>query len=127
MKASSLFCALFVFVGSLPFLTFAADFNLEKDLQHALEQSRSMAVSPQTQARKEGSAISLQRASVNLESGSAKMSEVERLRSMLEDTLVSHLLLQERFRLRSEKVKNMGDRSCWAASGHGRKVHNGTR
>ena len=66
--------------------------DLEKDLQASLEQS--------------GKQVSL--AARKLEAGLDASAEIARIRALSENIRVTHLLLEERFRLREEKVKTLG-------------------
>ena len=66
--------------------------DLEKDLQASLEQS--------------GKQVSL--AARKLEAGLDASAEIARIRTLSENIRVTHLLLEERFRLREEKVKTLG-------------------
>jgi hypothetical protein len=69
--------------------------DLEKDLQASLEQSRKQ--------------VSL--AAGKFERGLDASPEIARLRSLSENICITHLLLEERFRLREEKVKTLGSKA----------------
>ena len=66
--------------------------DLEKDLQTSLEQS--------------GKQVSL--AARKLEAGLDASPEIARLRTLAENIRVTHMLLEERFRLREEKARSVG-------------------
>jgi hypothetical protein len=72
--------------------THAADLDLEKGLHKAFEQSRSF----------------IERAQKKLADGRSISTELDRLKTAAEHIKASHLLLQERFRAREEKVSDMG-------------------
>jgi len=69
--------------------------DLEKELQVSLEQS--------------GKQISL--VARKLERGLDAAPEISRLRTLSENIRITHLLLEERFRLREEKVKTLGSKA----------------
>ncbi|HDH53747.1 MAG TPA: hypothetical protein ENH24_04605, partial [Nitrospirae bacterium] len=78
-----------------PYPTEASDVGLEKDLRSALERS---------------SAI-IERAEDKLGEGGSITAEVTRLKRLEEDIRATHLLLQERFRLREEAVRALGTKA----------------
>ena len=84
-----LLCA---FVFFLPSLSGAADTSLEKEMQQHLAQSRSLI---QTIQEKRDAGLSI-------------TSELNRLRALAQDIRAIHMLLEERFRARQEKVNTLG-------------------
>ncbi len=92
MKVHHIIFVLLVFIFVSPCLTDAADMDIEKDLQKGLEQSSSI----------------IARAKEKLADGRPITHELDRLTTIAEDIKASHLLLQERFRLREDKVMDMG-------------------
>ena len=78
-----------------PFAADAADDGIEKDVLKGLEQSKSIAAT----------------ISVKLQSRSPIASELSRLRTVAEDIRISDLLIEERYKLRAEKVKSLGSKA----------------
>ena len=78
-----------------PYLTHAADIDIEKELQQGLEESRSV----------------IARAKEKLTNGDPITTQVERLKAIAEDIRVSHLLMQERFRSREEDAEQLGGKA----------------
>ena len=99
-----------LFLLVIPHAAGAADLNLEKDLQVKLVQSR----------------VILQTISDKLASGKTVRSETARLKAIAEDIRASHLLMQERFRLREEKARSLSsraqERQAAAADGYRRTL-----
>ncbi len=87
--------ALFLSLTSSPLSVNAADLDLEKDLQNKLSQSKKL-VRIVREKQKSGAASTL---------------DGKRLKTLSEDIAASHMLLQERFRVRDEKVKNLGSKA----------------
>ncbi len=88
-----LFFLLLIFFS--PYASDAADLDLEKDLQQNIEQSRTV----------------VEKISKKIKSGSPTDALIERLKSLSENIKASHLLMQERFKLREEKVKALGSKA----------------
>jgi hypothetical protein len=75
-----------------PFIGDAFDDDIEKDLQHRLEQSRTIIVTIQNK----------------LFSGASLSSEITRLKAAAENIRINNLLLGERFAMREEKIRSLG-------------------
>ena len=78
-----------------PYPSEAADLDLEKGIQKDLEQSR----------------IVGEKIAEKLRSGKTPSAETALLKSLSENIKASHLLMQERFKLREEKVKALGSKA----------------
>jgi len=91
-RAFIYFLILPVFLFLTPCLTHASDMTLEKDLQRSLHQSKAIA----------------DQANEMLRTGLPVEEEVFRLKALSEEIKASHILLEERFRLREEEVKAHG-------------------
>jgi hypothetical protein len=82
----------FLMISAFPFSIEAADVDLEKDLQKNIEGSRSI----------------VSKISDKLELGGDTSREINQLKTVSEEIRASHLLMQERFKQREEKVKTLG-------------------
>ncbi|MBM4136928.1 MAG: transglutaminase domain-containing protein, partial [Nitrospira sp.] len=78
-----------------PLFCKASDVDLERDLQNDLEQSR----------------LVIEKIQQKLKKGSVITAELRQLKTLSEDIKASHLLLQERFRLREDKVIALGTKA----------------
>ena len=87
--------ALFLSLTSSPFSVSAADLDLEKDLQNKLSQSKKIFRIVREKQK----------------SGVASTVDGKRIKTLSEEIAASHMLLQERFRMRDEKVKNLGSKA----------------
>jgi hypothetical protein len=81
-----------VLLVSHPGLSFAAEAGLEKDVQKYLEQGQAIVV---TIPKK-------------IQTGSSVSGEIAQLKTIAENIRISNLLIEERFKLREEKVKSLG-------------------
>jgi hypothetical protein len=119
----SVFSLSFLF---LPDLTDAFNVNPEEDLQRDMKQSRVITGKAKERQRKEYSTKDeikhfqmnlnqsrsiTRRAKGRHEKGDSIREEVNYLKSTLKDIKASHQLLQERFRLREEEVKGLGQKA----------------
>ena len=77
-------------------LGYAADVDIEKDLQEKLRQSKSL----------------LERAVDKLKTGNSADNEITKIQSLTENIKASHLLLKEKFRQREEEVKTRGAKAA---------------
>ena len=77
-----------VFMVLWPHLAGAADLSLEKDLQNSLARSRTL----------------VGQIDEKVSAGQSIQSELDQLRTLAEDIRATHLLLQERFRVRADRV-----------------------
>src|SRR3972149_1124535 len=75
-----------------PIIAAAADLDPEKDLQRRLEQSLAI----------------IEKVKDSFQTGASTLPEIVRLKTLSADIRASHLLLQERFRLREEELKARG-------------------
>ncbi len=80
------------FIILFPVMSYAADNNLEKDVQTSLEQSRAIVIIIRNK----------------IQSDSSISAEIAQLKKEAENIRVSHMLLDERFKLREEKIKSLG-------------------
>lgn len=78
-----------------PFTSYAFECDIEKDLQSGLERSRSIIISIQKK----------------ILSGASLSTEIIKLQSAAENIRTTDLLLEERFKLREEKVKALGTKA----------------
>ena len=85
-----------VFMVLWPHLAGAADLSLEKDLQNSLARSRTL----------------VGQIDEKVSAGQSIQSELDQLRTLAEDIRATHLLLQERFRVRADRVSELGPQAA---------------
>ncbi len=78
-----------------PFASTAADIDIEKAIQADLEQSRAIILIIQNK----------------IQTGASVSSEISGLKAAADDIRISNLLIEERFKLRAEKVKSLGSKA----------------
>lgn len=88
-------CGLICSIVLCPSLSSAFDRTLEQDLQDSLIQSRAIVLSMQNKLSK----------------GESTASDISQLKSAAEKVRISNLLLEERFKLREEKVAALGSKA----------------
>ena len=104
MKCYHILVVLLAAFVIFPHLTVAADLEIEKDLQNGLKHGRSM----------------LDKAQETIERGlqskektdGPKAAELRDLLTHAEDIRIAHLILQERFKIREEHIKNLLGRNA---------------
>ncbi|MGC1454690.1 MAG: hypothetical protein WA946_05835 [Nitrospirota bacterium] len=94
-KDTRLYIIMVLSVFLAPFSGYAFEGDLETDLQSGLDRSRTIATSIQKK----------------LLSGASVSSELIQMKSAAENIRVVELLLEERFKLRDEKVKSLGSKA----------------
>lgn len=104
MKGYHILVVLLVAFVIFSHLTAAADLEIEKDLQNSLKHGRSMLSKAQETLER-----GLQRTE---KTDGPKAAELRELLTHAEDIRIAHLILQERFKIREEHVKNLGAKAA---------------
>lgn len=89
------YCGLILCIALVPLASYGFEGDMEKDLQRSLFKSRDIVATIQNK----------------LQSGASINSEITQIKTAAENIRITHLLLEERFKIREEKIKTLGSKA----------------